>query len=193
MADLVSCFIGQRSEADTGQCSADAFLIRFLRFKLGETLIFDQKVIFSLPIIGTGFSNANGSCAGISIAQNMIISGKMNYSDILPEGYSCFMDLPSIVKGVEGFEDFVAKIDDLHTNWRYFSYRSHKVELTSDNIEGYAKLTKYGIALPGSMRIDNHSHAVTFLGVEKLDETKVIDSYTESGMSVFFAIEISSL
>lgn len=43
--------------------------------------------------MGNGSSNSNGSCAGISIAQNMIISGKINYSDILPEGCSCFMDL----------------------------------------------------------------------------------------------------
>ena len=112
----------------------------------------------------------------------MIINGKLGPSDIFPDGYSCFMDLPHTVKGVAGFEDFVAKIDNLHTKWRYFAYGDHKVELTSDNLEGYAKLTKYGIALPGSMRIDNHHHAVTFLGVEKLDEAKVINSYTESNM-----------
>ena len=85
-----------------------------------------------MPIIGNGFSNLPGSCAGISIAQNMIISGKLDYSDILPEGYSCFMDLPHTVKGVAGFEDFVAKIDDLHSKWTYFDYKNHKVEITKD-------------------------------------------------------------
>ncbi len=154
----------------------------------GYTKIINEYKKHYLPIIGNGFSNSNGSCAGISIAQNMIISGKLDYSDILPEGYSCFMDLPHRVKGVAGFEDFVAKIDELHSNWTYFPYKNHKVELTSDNIEGYAKLTKYGIAIPGSMRIDNHRHAITFLGIEKLDETKVIDSYTESGMACDYRI-----
>jgi hypothetical protein len=118
----------------------------------------------------------------------MIISGKIDYSDILPEGYSCFMDLPHTVKGVAGFEDFVEKIDTLHSKWRYFDYEGNMTALNSDNLEGYAKLTKYGIAIPGSMRIDNHHHAVTFLGVEKLDETKVIDSYTESGMACDYRI-----
>ena len=149
----------------------------------GYTKIINEYKKHYLPIIGNGFSNSNGSCAGISIAQNMIISGKLDYSDILPEGYSCFMDLPHTVKGVAGFEDFVAKIDDLHSVWRYFNYKKYMTELNSNNLEGYAKLTKYGIAIPGSMRIDNHHHAVTFLGVEKLDETKVIDSYTESDMN----------
>ena len=148
----------------------------------GYTKIINEYKKHYLPIIGNGFSNGAGSCAGISAAQNMIISGKLDYSDILPEGYSCFMDLPNTVKGVAGFEDFVAKIDALHSEWRYFNYGKYKVELNSDNIEGYAKLTKYGIAVPGSMRIANHRHAVTFLGVEKLDQPKVIDSYTESGM-----------
>ena len=148
----------------------------------GYTKIINEYKKYFTPIIGNGFSNPPGSCAGISIAQNMIINGKLDPSDIFPDGYSCFMDLPHTVKGVAGFEDFVAKIDNLHTKWRYFAYGDHKVELTSDNLEGYAKLTKYGIALPGSMRIDNHHHAVTFLGVEKLDEAKVINSYTESNM-----------
>lgn len=117
-----------------------------------------------------GDKEYKGSCAGMSIMQMFVMTGKTDLSTLLPSGQD-MIDIPAdaYVDHMPEYSTFCDTVIDYHS--RQLSYLDYNYSqfINSSTIEAYSKLTEYGITTPGVLRIKNHRHVVTFLGIEKLD------------------------
>lgn len=116
------------------------------------------------------FENKNGTCAGMSIMQMFAMTGRIDLSTLLPAGQE-MIDIPgnAYVDHVPEYSAFCDQVINYHKNQLDYLHYDHSLSITPETLEGYAKLTEYGITVPGVLRIVNHRHVVTFLGVEKLE------------------------
>ncbi|HRR77700.1 MAG TPA: leucine-rich repeat domain-containing protein [Ruminococcus sp.] len=119
------------------------------------------------------FSNTLGSCAGISIMQMLTINKKIDLSQILPAKYNGkdiknLIDVPKDANTIPEFSTFAGYINDYQENQKQHLDYNYALTLTPETIEGYAKLTEYGITAPSILRINNHTHVVAIFGIEKL-------------------------
>ncbi|MCR4638632.1 leucine-rich repeat domain-containing protein [Ruminococcus sp.] len=117
------------------------------------------------------FENANGSCSGMSIMQMFAMTGKVDLSDLLPEGES-MIDIPgnAYVDHIPEYSAFCDQVIDYHKNQTSYLHYDYKITFDANTLDSLAKLTEYGVSVPGVLRLYNHRHVVTYLGVEKLSE-----------------------
>ncbi len=111
-----------------------------------------------------------GSCAGISVMQLMAMTNKVDLSTILPAGKE-LIDVPgnAFTDHLPEYKTFTDMVVDYHSNQDKYYHPNAYRYLSADELEAYAKLTEYGITVPAALRINEHRHIITILGVEKLD------------------------
>lgn len=117
------------------------------------------------------FANSNGSCAGMSIMQIFAMTGRIDLSALLPDGKN-MIDIPAkaYVDHIPEYSSFCDKVIDYHSDQLAYLHYDYKMTFDTNTLDGLAKLTEYGISVPGVLRLYNHRHVVTYLGVEKLSE-----------------------
>ncbi|WP_295067262.1 leucine-rich repeat domain-containing protein [Ruminococcus sp.] len=135
------------------------------------------------------FHNHNGSCAAIVITQMMYLRNKIDIYDYIPREYKGktvrgLIDVPAFA-GIDEYRDqypefskLTDRINEIQADMNYTNYvnYAYQLPLTPDNIEGYAKLTEYGLSFPGYLRISTHRHAVACFGIEKLAKPRTFEN-----------------
>ena len=127
----------------------------------------------------TQFGNDKGCCAGVAIAQVLTYTKKLNWSDWFPAKYNgkqitSFLDVPENANtaNIPEFQKYITDVYNYWKNQNYYLFYNKKcgyeITLTPETIDGYAKLTEYGIVLPAALHVYNHNHSVAIFGVEKL-------------------------
>ena len=114
-----------------------------------------------------------GSCAGICVMQMMAMTNRVDLSTILPAGTG-FIDVPgnAYTDHLPEYKTFTDMVVDYHSDqFKYFHDDAVRY-LSADDLEAYAKLTEYGITVPACLRINEHRHMITILGVEKLEPAR---------------------
>ncbi|SHM12820.1 leucine-rich repeat domain-containing protein [Ruminococcus flavefaciens] len=135
------------------------------------------------------FHNENGSCAAIVITQMMYLTNKIDIYDYIPREYKGktvrgLIDVPAFA-GIDEYRDkypefseLTERINEMQADRNYTNYvnSAYQLPLTTENLEGYAKLTEYGLSFPGYLRISTHRHAVACFGIEKLAKPRTFEN-----------------
>lgn len=149
------------------------------------------------------FGNDNGCCAGVALAQMLTYTNRLSFAELFPVKYNGkqitrFLDVPNDAYTANRPE-FKKFTTDVYNYWKdqnyYLFYNKHtgyEINFTPDTIEGYSKLTEYGIVLPGVVRVKNHNHSVASFGIEKLKTPiKITDDISHTEKTYEYRILVS--
>ncbi len=123
------------------------------------------------------FANSGGCCAGMAILQNLVMTDRLTYPELFPMPYqgqpvTSFLQVPDDAY-TAGRPEFVKFSDEVYDYWHdqydYLDF-NYKLKLDRNTLDCYAKLTEYGVPIPGYVEVKScYNHAFTFLGIQKLD------------------------
>ena len=138
------------------------------------------------------FAHDGGCCAGIAIIQNLAMSDRLSFAEQFPMPYkgqpvTSFLQVPDDAYTARRPE-FQKFTDDVYEYWDdQYDYLDFdcRLKIDRDTLDAYAKLTEYGVPLPGYVEIKpRYNHAFTFLGIEKLQtpvtKTNGVDGTTST-------------
>lgn len=123
------------------------------------------------------FAHEGGCCAGMAILQNLVMTDRLTYPELFPMPYqgqpvTSFLQVPddAYTAGRPEFVTFSNEVYDYwHDQYDYLDF-GYKLKLDRNTLDCYAKLTEYGVPMPGYVEVKPcYNHAFTFLGIQKLD------------------------
>ncbi|NLT10510.1 MAG: leucine-rich repeat domain-containing protein [Ruminococcus sp.] len=165
--------------------------------------IMNELKPYFMRLNATQFGNANGCCAGAALAQVFTYTNKKSFSDFFPTKYNgktitSFLDVPEDAYSANRpeFSNYISAVYNYWKDQNYYLFyntrSNYEITLTPETIDGYAKLTEYGIVLPAVLHVKNHNHAVSLFGVEKLKTPmKITDDISHTEKTYGYRLIIS--
>lgn len=204
-SSLVPGFTMYVDELYNGYASTNRILYKTIDKNKTYNKIMDEIKPYFVRPNATKFGNDNGCCAGVALTQVLTYTNKLSFSELFPSEYNGrkitrFLDVPdnAYSDNIPEFSKFISTVYNYWKNQNYYLFYNkgsgsgYEITLTPETIEGYSKLTEYGIVLPAVLHVKDHNHAVSLFGVEKLDTPeKITDDISHTEKTYNYRLIIS--